>query len=114
MTYTDVVNEVMNDDFGVGGDVQDNAIEFLRNAKTAVVTFSQGKYISKIRKLAQEKPNECKIKVENADGSIVATIPTKWIKISPPRVATEEQIERARELGKRMSELRKQNVSKNA
>lgn len=111
--YTDVVNEVMNDDY-VGNDVQDNAIEFLRNAKTAVVTFSQGKYITKIRKLAEQRPNECKIKVENADGSIVATIPTKWIKISPPRKMSEEQIERVRELGKRMSEIRKQNVSQNA
>lgn len=108
-----VENEVMNDDF-VGNDVQDNAIEFLRNSKIAVVTFSQGKYITKIRKLAKDRPNECKIKAENAGGSIVATIPTKWIKISPPRKMSEEQIERVRELGKRMSEIRKQNVSQNA
>ena len=72
--------------------VQDNCIEFLKNDKTAVVTFSQGKYISKIKKLAEKYPDECKIVAENIDGSIMAHIPVKWIKISNiKREMTEEQ-----------------------
>lgn len=72
--------------------VQDNVIEFLKNDKTAVVTFSQGKYISKIKKLAKKYPDECKIVAENNDGSILAHIPVNWVKISRiKREMSEEQ-----------------------
>lgn len=70
----------------------ENCIEWLRNEPVATVTFSQGKYITKIRKLAEKFPEECQITHENKDGSIVAHIPTKWIKINnPQRVMTEEE-----------------------
>lgn len=62
--------------------MNENVIEFLRDSKTASVTFSQRKYISKIKTLAEKFPEECQILVENPDGSIFAHIPTKWIKIS--------------------------------
>lgn len=75
----------------------ENAIEFLRNAKMATVTFTQGKYISKIQKYAESFPDEVEIVAQNKDGSIVAHIPVKWIKISPPRQISEEQKEAARE-----------------
>lgn len=72
--------------------VQDNIIEFLKNDKTAVVTFSQGKYITKIKKLAEKYPDECKIVAENNDGSILAHIPVNWVKISRiKREISEEQ-----------------------
>lgn len=62
--------------------VQDNVIEFLKNEDTATVTFSQGRYITKIKKLAEKYPEECEIVAENKDGSIMAHIPVKWILIS--------------------------------
>ena len=72
--------------------VNENVIEFLRNDPVATVTFCQGKYITKIRKLAEKFPEECQITHENKDGSIVAHIPTKWIKINnPQRVMTEDE-----------------------
>ncbi|MBO5197413.1 MAG: hypothetical protein J6B85_02675 [Lachnospiraceae bacterium] len=71
--------------------MNENCIEFLRGQETATVTFSQGRYLARIRKLAVERPEECQITAENPDGSIVAHIPTKWIKISPPRKVSEEQ-----------------------
>lgn len=78
--------------------VQDNVIEFLKGDKTATVTFCQQRFITKIRKLAEKFPDECKITHENKDGSIVAHIPVKWIKISKmERHLSEEQIELARE-----------------
>ena len=71
---------------------QDNTIEFLKNSPIATVTFSQGKYITKIRKLAKRFPDECQITHENQDGSIVAHIPVKWIKINnTQREMTEEE-----------------------
>ena len=72
--------------------MNENCIEWLRNEPVATVTLSQGKYITKIRKLAEKFPEECQITHENKDGSIVAHIPTKWIKINnPQRVMTEEE-----------------------
>ena len=72
--------------------MNENVIEFLRNSPTATVTFCQGKYITKIRKLAERFPDECEIVAENTDGSIMAHIPTKWIKINnPQREMTEEE-----------------------
>lgn len=75
----------------------ENNIEFTQNSKTATVYFAQGRYISKIKKLKEKYPDEVDIAVENYDGSIVAHIPTKWIKISASkREMTDEQREAAR------------------
>ncbi len=69
----------------------ENVIEFLENQESATVTFSQGRYKGKIRKLAEERPGECQIIAENKDGSLCAHIPTAWIKIIPPRQLSEKQ-----------------------
>jgi hypothetical protein len=82
--FTKVVNEVQNDDF-VGGDVQDNAIEFLRGADTAVATFSQGKFINKMRRLAEEYPDDVEIEDVKNSSAIVCRFPATWVKVSPPR-----------------------------
>ena len=78
----------------------ENVIEFLENQERAMVTFSQGRFKSRIRKLAAEHSEECNIVAENPDGSIYAHIPTSWIKISPPRQFTEEQRQR---MGERLN-----------
>lgn len=80
----------------------ENVIEFLENEKRATMTFSQGRYITKIKKLAAERPGECEIVAENKDGSICAHVPVAWVKISPPRQYTEQQRQRmAERLNKR-------------
>lgn len=72
-------------------DLRENEIEFLNNQKVATVTLSQGRYISKVRRLAGKYPDEVKIVTENQDGSIVAHIPTSYIKISrSKRTASED------------------------
>lgn len=76
----------------------ENVIEWLRDAKTALVTLTQGRYITKIKKYAQSNPEECRVLTENSDGSICARIPISWVKISPPREVSEEQRERAKDL----------------
>lgn len=75
----------------VGYSTQDNAIEFFRNAKVATATFCQPRYVTKIKKLAEQYPNEVQIVHENEDSSIVAHFPTSYIKISRPREYSEEQ-----------------------
>ena len=66
---------------------QENCIEWIRNSNTATVTFTQGRYISKIEKLAVRFPDEVKITHRNytKDGNvncIVAHIPVSYIKIN--------------------------------
>ena len=53
----------------------ENMIEFLENQERAMVTFTQGRYKSRIRKLAKERPKECQIVAQNPDGSLCAHIP---------------------------------------
>lgn len=84
--------------------VNENVIEFLRNQETATVCFCQPRYISKIKELAQDYPEEVTITAENTDGSIVAHVPTKWVRISAPRKMTEEQ---RKECAERLAQYRK-------
>ncbi len=62
----------------------ENVIEFTRNAKVATVTSCQGRYVTKIKKYAEEYPDDVQITSEKK-GTIVAHVPTDWVKISPPR-----------------------------
>lgn len=74
----------------------ENVMEFTKDSDRATVSFSQGRYITKIKKLATERPNECEIVAENKDGSICAHIPVSWVKIAPPAMRTEAQREASR------------------
>ena len=84
-------------------DVHENVIEFERNQATATLTLCQGRFIGKIRKLAQERPEACQIVAENSDGTIVAHMPVDWIKFRPEMELTDEQREALSERGKRMA-----------
>lgn len=77
--FNKACDEVEDRDFNLA---QENVIEWLRNDKIATVTFTQGRYISKIKKLAEKYPDKVQITAENKDGSIVAHVPVKAIKIT--------------------------------
>lgn len=77
---------------------QENAIEWIRNSNKATVTFSQGRFISKIEKLAKRFPNEVEIVNRNYNNSgnvssIVAHIPVSYIKLNnrTPNLSDEER-----------------------
>ena len=78
----------------------ENVLEFISGARTVTVSFTNQKHINRIKKLYEERKDDFKYFHENADGSICAKIPLKWIKINPGsktgRVMTEEQKEAAR------------------
>ncbi len=76
--------------------MKENNIEWLTGQQTVTVTFTQARFINKVKKLAESNP-EVQILAENSDGSICAHIPLKFIKLSAPRQMTEEQREQARE-----------------
>ena len=62
--------------------MNENVIEFTRDNRVATVTFCQGRYVTKVKELAKKYPEEVQITHENEDGSIVAHIPTNYIKIN--------------------------------
>ena len=78
----------------------ENVLEFISGARTVTVSFTNQKHINRIKKLYEERKDDFKYFHENADGSICAKIPLKWIKINSGsktgRVMTEEQKEAAR------------------
>ena len=80
----------------ISGHVE-NVIEFVKDSERASVTFCQGRYKSRVEKLAARRPEECEIVAENPDGSLCAHIPVSWIKINPTQQLTEEQRERRAE-----------------
>lgn len=81
----------------------ENVIEFLRGSKVATVTFTQGRYISKVEKLAMKFPDEVEIVYRNYNregnvSSIVAHIPVSYIHISNfKREITDEERETMRD-----------------
>jgi hypothetical protein len=85
--------------------VNENVIEFLTNQQTMTVTFSQGRFIGKVKKLAERYPDEVEIVAENEDGSIVAHMPVSYLALSnrkkeltdEERIAMTERLNRARE-----------------
>ena len=78
-------------------DLKENAIEWYNGQDTITLTLSQKKFINKINRLAKEYPNEVKIDKINDDGTILAHIPLKYLRITKPREFTEEEKLKAKE-----------------
>ena len=88
-----------------GETTQENVIEWIKRDKEVTVTLANGtKYNSKVRKLAKKYPDEVKIVADNSDGSIVAHLPLSYIKISHPKVMSEESKMKAAEILKSVRE----------
>lgn len=78
------------------------AIEWERGREKATISaYSSSKLKGKIMKYSKSHPNDVDVH-ENVDGSIVAHVPTKWVKVSPPKQVSEEQRIAA---GERMKKL---------
>ena len=79
----------------------ENAIEWLDSRDKATVTLHGGRLKNRVLRLAEEYPDEVEIRREpdGNGGFLVAKIPVKWVKITPPRKIelTDEQKEELRE-----------------
>lgn len=87
---------------------QDNCIEWLTGQKEVSITFSQKKYINKLKKYARDHPTEVKIIAENNDGSICAHVPLSWVKFSPPRQGRKLSDEEKAAVGERLLKARQE------
>lgn len=79
----------------------ENAIEWLDTKQKATVTLHGGRLKNRVMRLADEYPDEVEIRREPDEngGFLVAKIPAKWVKITPPRrlELTDERKEELRE-----------------
>ena len=87
------------------------------NDRYAFFSTDEKKWIKKIYEIMKDHPDEIEIikKPEDNEGCLYARLPTKYFKLSAPkkRSLTEEQIEAARERGRRLAETRKEKFRKN-
>ena len=88
---------------------KENCIEFLTGDKTATLTFTNRKHITKIKKLYNEYKSDFEYFVENTDGSVCAKVPLKWIKLSVPRKVEYSEEQKAM-LSERMKNMQKKRV----
>lgn len=98
-------------------DEGENVIEWQQDAKRATLTFSQPRMISRIKKLAEERPKDVQIITENALGKgkrvLYAYVPAAWVRISPPKkldLSDEERVIRS-ERAKALHNTSRQRVS---
>ena len=75
----------------------ENVIEFIKDEERATVTFSQGRFKTRIRELQRKWPDEVCDVVEGKDGTLVAHVPTNWIKINPPRQVTLDDLQKEKQ-----------------
>ena len=92
-------------------DLRETVWEFVQGEKTGTMYSAQRKWINKIRKYAEQYPDEVQIIHTNPDGSIVAHALEGYFKFSRPRQVnfTEEQRLAAVERGKRLGNKNKRN-----
>lgn len=92
---------------------RENVIGWYKGSEIATITFSQGRYISMVKKLAEKYPDDVKV-LNNTDGTILAYVPVKAIHIGivhrsvemteEQKKAASERLKKARVARKKKSE----------
>ena len=76
-------------------DFKETCFEYLDVDNIATVGSSERRWINKIIRLHEQRPDEVKIvrMPEDNDGYILAHVPKSWVKLSPPKQVnlTDEQ-----------------------
>lgn len=86
-------------------DFKENNIEWITGDNTITVTLTSQRHITRVRKLAERKPDDVKITM-NKDGSIYATLPLSYLKFNAPLTLTEERKEKLRERAEALNKKR--------
>ena len=71
-------------------DFKENNIEWITGDDRACGSFTQKKFVNRMKRLSETRPHEVDI-IENEDGSVCVHFPLKWVKVSIPRAMSEEQ-----------------------
>ena len=71
---------------------QESVICFNEDEKTANVYTHKKSLLRKLEKLARDRPEECRlVKFSHGGRAADYIIPKAWVKITPPRIASEVQ-----------------------
>ena len=77
---------------------QETIINFNEEERTASVYTHNRALRRKLEKLAEDRPEDCRLAKTGHDGrGVDYIIPKAWVKVKPPRVASEAQKAAARE-----------------
>lgn len=84
-------------------DMKENTIEWLTGQHTITLSLSQNKFIKKVEALCGKYPDKAKIIARNPDGSILAKLPIKALKLSiiERDISDEKRVEMAEQAKKR-------------
>ena len=93
-------------------DYKENGLEWLNGQDTVTFSFSQKKFINKIKALAEKYPDKVDIYAENEDGSITGKIPLNFVRIGAPRQISIDD-ERRAILVKRLEVIRENKRKEN-
>lgn len=64
------------------GDLKENLIEWYTGSDTVTVTFTQKKFVNRIKRMAETHGKQVEIVAENSDGSITAHIPLRAVHLT--------------------------------
>jgi hypothetical protein len=65
--------------------MSETVFDHLSGEETFTITAEEKWSINLITRLKEKHPDDVKILFTNEDGSLLAQIPYKWVKIRPPR-----------------------------
>ena len=68
----------------------ENVFEFYKDDDRVSVTLSQGRFITKFKKLAEQYPDEMDY-IINKDGSLFGHMPVSFLKLRGPNKLSDEQ-----------------------
>lgn len=94
----------------------ENNIEWLTGDERACGSFTQKRFVNRMKRLAEARPSEVDI-IENEDGSVCVHFPMKWVRISippKPREMSEEEKEQKADVLRRYMEKKRANFNAKA
>lgn len=86
---------------------KETSIDYLTCDNHAVFYSGETKWINKMRRFAEEYPDEVRIQ-QDSEWGLIAHIPRSWMKVAPPRKVNMTD-ERRQQLANRMAAMRNNN-----
>ena len=86
---------------------RETCVNFYGNEDFLTIYTCQPKWIDKVRKMIEERPDECTVLFDNGRDGIEVQMPVGCFKFSWPRTMSEENKAKARERGKMLGASRR-------
>ena len=88
----------------MSADFNENVIEFIEHETTAFCTFTEEKFMNRIKKLA-ERNKDCVI-IEKTKSHVYAKFPVEWVQIRPKdRISAEQREARRRHMNENVRKV---------